>query len=290
MTLDRRATSVLSCLLTFALLSFGSPAKADQQISDRITVHFEGEKIDRLVVRRDLPWSEDGIKGARVIINRQASHIKLALERLKKSGATRVEVSNVESLFSGRNWADNSEYGSNFSTWHMVGLTGSGAQKGESITFPEDPVILANYLTSIPSGTCSLLDFSLMDPTTWFQPKKCVISNPTPEDFLRAALATNLKKITWDVGSWELTALSFALEQKTHLALKNGYLYCPELSKISAGQNRILLKENHPLGGYSIAINLKNRTADFFFKGANQLNLAKGAHKFPNQDFIGFWR
>jgi hypothetical protein len=211
------------------------------------------------------------------------------MERLRKIGATKIEVVNLREQFTETRWLNKAHYGANFSTWRMLGRTSFGKELGKSSVFPGDQTILANYLARIEPGTCSLVDFSIFQPPTWFLPKKCQIAIPKPEQFLRAALATNLQRITWDVGYWEISALEFALSEGTHLRVKDGYLYCPELSKLSAGQNKILLNLMDPLGGYSISLNLKNRTAVFTFKNLDQRALAKDAYKLEGEDYIGFF-
>jgi hypothetical protein len=289
MILRRRTLKAITWAL---ILSFGvslSPAQAELAESKRVEIIQATKKINEVVVESALPWSEGGLEGARAIIESQKSTLEAAMKRLRKLGATKMEVVNLREKFTEPRWINKSKYGDNFSTWRMLGMTSLGKESGKSVVFPRDQTILANYLTRIEPGTCSLVEFSFFQPQTWFLPKKCRVSVPEPEQFLRAALATNLQKITWDVGYWEISALEFALTERTHLWVKDGYLYCPELSRLSTGQNRILLDLVDPLGGYSISVNLKNRTAVFTFKNLDQRALAKDAYKLEGQDFIGFF-
>jgi hypothetical protein len=274
------------------MLSFGlsaSPAQAEETDSQRVKIIQATEKINEVVVEADLPWSKAGLQGARAILENQKAAIEVAMKRLQKLGATKVEVVALRENFTEPRWGNKFHYGANFSTWRMVGSTSLGKGSGLSPVFPRDQAILANYLTRIEPGTCSIVDFSIFEPPTWFLPKKCQVVAPKPEQFLRAALATNLQKITWDAGSFEINALEFALSEKTHLTVKAGYLICPELSKLSAGLNKIPLSFENPLGGYSIALNVKARTAVFTFKNLDQRALARDAYKAEGEDFIGFF-
>lgn len=282
----------LKALILVLMLSFGlsaSPAQAEETESQRVKIIQATEKINDLVVEAGLPWSKSGLEGARAILENQKAAIEVAMKGLQKLGATRVEVVALRDYFTEPRWVNKSHYGANFSTWRMVGSTSLGKGSGLSPVFPRDQTILANYLTRIEPGTCSLVDFSIFQPPTWFLPKKCQVVVPKPDQFLRAALATNLQKISWDVGSWELSALEYALSEKTNLTVKDGYLICPELSNLSVGLKKIPLNFEDPLGGYSIALNLKRRTAVFTFKNLDQRALARDAYKAEGEDFIGFF-
>lgn len=289
MTLRRRTLRAITLVLMFSFGFSASPAQADETWAKRVKIIQATKKINEVVVETDLPWSKAGLEGARAITDNQKAAIEVAMKRLRKLGATKVEVVALRENFAEPRWVNKSHYGANFSTWRMVGSTSLGKGSAQSIVFPRDQTILANYLTRIEPGTCSLVDFSIFQPPTWFLPKKCHVLVPDPDQFLRAALATNLQKISWDVGSWEISALEFALSEKTHLTVKDGYLVCPELSKLSAGLNKIPLSLEDPLGGYSIALNLKARTAVFTFKNLDQRALARDAFKEDGEDFIGFF-
>ena len=249
MTLRRRMLKTITWVLIFSFVASASPVQAEETELNRVKVIQATKKINEVVVERGLPWSEGGLKGARAILDNQKSTIEVAMERLRRIGATKIEVVNLRDDFTEPRWLNKAQYGANFSTWRMLGRTSLGKEAGKSSVFPRDQAILANYLTRIEPGTCALVDFSIFQPQTWFLPKKCQIAIAKPEQFLRAALATNLQKITWDVGYWEIGALEFALSEGTNLRVKDGYLYCPELSKLSPGQNRILLDLADPLGG-----------------------------------------
>lgn len=286
----RRGTLVhVALLTTFAVMVLGSAARAEEAPSERVTIVQATKKINEVVVQSALPWSEGGLEGARAIIGSQKSALEVAMKRLRKLGATKIEVVALRERFTEPRWINKSKYGANFSTWRMLGMTYLGKESGKSSVFPRDQTGLANYLTRIDPGTCSLVEFSIFQPQTWFLPKKCRVSAPEPEQFLRAALATNLQKITWDVGYWEINALDFALNSKAELRVKEGYLYCTEFSKLSKGQNKIALDRNDPLGGYSISLNLNSRTAIFTFKNLDQRALAKDAYKMEGKDLIGFF-
>ena len=289
MTLRRPTLRAITWVL---MLSFGlsaSPAQAEVTEFQRVKIIQATEKVNEVVVEAGLPWSKSGLEGARAIVDNQQAAIEVAMKRLRRLGATKVEVVALRENFAEPRWGNKSHYGVNFSTWRMVGSTSQGKQTGLTPAFPRDQTSLANYLTRIETGTCSLVDFSIFQPPTWFLPKKCQVLVPKPEQFLRAALATNLQKISWDVGSWEIRALEYALAEKTHLTVKDGYLVCPELSKLSVGLNKIPLSFEDPLGGYSIALNLKARTAIFTFKNLDQRALARDAYKEQGEDFIGFF-
>ena len=289
MILRRITLLAISWALIFSFGASASAAQAEEAEPNRVTIIQATKKINEVVVESSLPWSEAGLEGARAIIENQKTTIKTAIENLRKLGATKIEVASLNKKFTEPRWVNKSRYGSNFSTWRMFGFNSLGKESGKSSVFPKDQTILANYLTRLEPGTCSIEDFSIFQPSTWFLPKKCHLVIPTPEQFLRAALATNLQKITWDVGYWEISALEFALREGKHLWVRDGYLDCPELSRLSAGQNRILLNLVDPLGGYSIALNLENRTALFTFKNLDQRALAKDAYKLQGEDFIGFF-
>jgi hypothetical protein len=241
------------------------------------------------VVKKNLPWSKASVKAARALITVDHKNIETELKRLKLKGAKRIAVTYEKQPLASESFADVETYGTAFLPWHFTANTPGDSTKAKSASFPRDQIDIAHYLTKLKKDDCSLDNFSIFNPATWFQPEKCQVISPTPSEFLRASLATALKKSTLDVGSYELARLKFALGPTTHLRLVGQTLICPELSPLFGGDTKIPLAESDGVGGYLISVDLQNRTSTFEFLGPDQVALASGATKNAGENFVRFF-
>ena len=241
------------------------------------------------VVAKNLPWSKASLRAAADLIAIDRKKIEAELSRLRSHGANRIAVIYEKQPLSSESFADVESYGTTFLPWHFTSSTSGVFVKSKNASFPRDRVDIAHYLTKLKKDDCSLLDFSLFIAETWFQPEQCEVVSPTPSAFLRASLATALKKSTLDFGSFELAQLKVALGPTTHPRLAGRTLICPELSSLFGGDTEIALEASDGVGGYFISVNLKNRTATFKFLGPDQPALASAATKNAGENFVRFF-
>lgn len=241
------------------------------------------------VVAKNLPWSTAALKAATALIVIDRKNLAAELKILKSKGANRLKVIYEKQPLASESFADVEKYGTSFLPWHFIATTKSGSATPKSASFPGDRLDLAHYLTKLKKDDCSLVGFSIFNLATWFQPEACAVFSPTPSQFLRASLASALKKTTLDFGSFELAQLKFALGSNTHLRVVGRTLVCPELSPIFGGKTRIELEASDEVGGYLISVNLEKRTATFKFLGPDQTALASGATKTAGENFVRFF-
>lgn len=244
---------------------------------------------DPQVVEKNLPWSKASVKAATALIAVDRKNIETELKRVKLKGAKRIAVTYEKQPLATESFADVETYGTAFLPWHFTSNTSGDSAKVKSASFPRDRLDIAHYLTKLKKDDCSLDNFSIFNTATWFQPEKCEVVWPTPSEFLRASLATALKKSTLDVGSFELAQLKFALGSNANPRIIGRTLICPELSPLFGGDTKIPLEESDGIGGYFISVDLKNKTATFKFLGPDQAALASGATTNAEENFIRFF-
>lgn len=275
--------SALILVLGLVALSQEQFAYATEPTPGLVTVNMPSP----VVVGRNLPWSIEAWTAAEALISAQKVAVADALSKLRLNGVTEVEVAFEPQPLSGPAFVDSRVYGTTFLPWR---LTGKSAERSfDSKTFPTDKVDMANYLIHLHQSKCSLATFAFWDLSTWFLPSKCSIETPSLDDYLRASLATALKKASLEVGSYELQKLKFALGSGTHPRIAGGNLICPELAANFNGDTQIPLRAADKLGGYEIIANLRNRTAVFKFLGPNLKQIAAGATKDKTENFVRFF-
>lgn len=241
------------------------------------------------VVAKNLPWSTAALKAAAALIVIDRQNLSAELQTLKNKGANRIQVIYEKQPLASEPFADVEKYGTSFLPWHFIATMKSGSARSKSASFPGDRLDIAHYLTKLKKDDCSLVAFSIFNLATWFQPEVCAVVSPTPSQFLRASLATTLKKSTSDFGSFELAQLKFALGSNTHPRIVGRALICPELSPVFGGNTKIALEASDARGGYLISVNLEKRTATFKFLGPDQAALASGATKIAGEKFVRFF-
>ncbi len=238
-------------------------------------------------VSANLPWSQAALSEAQNLIDEQRRALERDFSRLKNEGNTRVQVVYENQPLASEAFVDSEKYGTNFLPWHLVGNKKTSSISSRS--YPLDKVDLAAYLTRPAGDGCSLINFSIFAPETWFQPPKCSVTQVKPQNYLAASLDTALKKSTLDVGSSELQQLKYALSPGTHPRINGKFLTCPELASVFGGTTKIALASKSSLGGYSISAKLAKRSATFTFIGPDLAVLAKSAYKSPGENFVRFF-
>lgn len=261
------------------------PIAASVATPGEVTVVLAGPQV----VKKNLPWGKASVKAATALIAVDRKNIETELKRLKFEGAKRIAVTYEKQPLASESFAHVETYGTAFLPWHFTVTTPGDSAKATRASFPRDRLDIAHFLTKLKKDDCSLDNFSIFITATWFQPEKCEVVWPTPSEFLRASLATALKKSTLDVGSFELAQLKFALGPTAHPRLVGRTLICPELSPLFGGDTKIPLEESDGVGGYSISVDLKNRTATFKLLGPDQEALAKAAYKEPSENYMRFF-
>lgn len=285
MTLPNGIASIAASIILLGVFGPLQYSQATDQNRGEVTVVANKE----MIIQENLPWSQQSITAANKLINRQKADLAKALKILRHKGASIVEVVVQKPTWTSPNFLDSSIYGTDYVPWRLRKFESSRTSKIVSSQFPGDQNDMANFLTRIKSSPCSLEDFALWNPNTWFRPATCEIETPSASKFLRASMANAFKRATLEVGSFELQQLKFALGPNTHPRIEKDELYCPELGPIFGGDTRIPLKTFEPVGGYEISVNLKLRKATFIFLGPDQKALAASAYKLPHEDFVRFF-
>jgi hypothetical protein len=275
----------IGLLLTVEFIQPAPAFAATQDSPEKVKV----ELVQPYLVPEGLPWNQTALRAANKIIGTQKSILNKTMTKLKLLGASIIEVIDEPTESEGETFQHARAYGADFVAWHLAGKGSRGLVKGQPVNFPSDTGDLANYLVRIKATPCSLREFSVLDFSTWFQPRKCEIEIPSASKYLRASLATALHKSTSEFGSHELAQLKYAMQTNTHLQIRDGYLICPELRSFFSGETRIRLRKQAPIGGYLIAVDLHTRTARYKFLGPNFSALAENAHQEPGEDFVRFF-
>jgi hypothetical protein len=279
--------AALTACLSLCLVASAQAAGESIKQFGRVTVYFP-ESFSNPVSEKNLRFSKQLQADAKQIMATQRKSIERAYSSLRNRGAVRVKV-----LY-GKPWNDLPltlfKYSDKtaFVLWQLVGYSASGKVLGKTPVFPTDPGSDANFLTRPTSNDCSLLEYNLFDPRTWFQNKTCSVKSPPAKEFLRVALGDYLLKSDFGIGGWELQQLKFALEPGHSISIQDGYLVCPDLAKYFGGATRIPLSAKESLGGYSFKVDLKARTAVFKYVGPDQQMMADRAKKIPGQPWIYF--
>jgi hypothetical protein len=283
---------VLVALIASQLLGIGYVATAEAtQVAKtkygRVTV-YTPESLSHPTIQGNLRFSHRLQSNAEQIMATQRKTLERGYAALLNRGAVRVRV------VYGKSWNEIPlklfKYGDKtaFVSWQLVGYSHAGKVVGKSEIFPIDPGSNANFLTRPTSNECSLLEFNLFDLGTWFQNDVCSTRSPSAKEFLRVALGDYLIKSDFGIGGWELEQLKFALEPGHQISIKDGFLVCPDLAKNFNGVDQIALAKKESLGGYSFTVDLKARTAAFYYLAPDQQMMASRAAKIPGQPWIYF--
>jgi hypothetical protein len=261
-----------------------SASAADES---RVTVVYAGN-LETLKVSKGLPWSGAASKFAASAISRQEKTYQEAISMLKKKGATQVKVKYGSTLLSGPAFADASNYVKSVKSWNLLGLGADGSVVGTSATFPKDPSDLANYLVVQTSQLCSLQEAVWWNPTTWFIENRCGVNKISSDSYLRASLATSLKKVSYDPGSWIVNQLEYALSNGQPKVVGTD-LVSAELAEVFAGTTNIPLKSSSLLGGYAIKVDLNTMRAVMTFSGPNLPAIARKASVLAGENYVRFF-
>lgn len=287
----KKSTKTLGAILTSGVFAAANPSWALAAAPDMAADQKGGQVTVVLAspvsIPRNLSWNEAALNSARQIIANQKSDLLSAIRNLKQNGSTQIHVVYGKQSLSSPAFRDTMQYGTKFLPWHLEGYPLDPQLM--TTEFPLDQVDMANYLTKLKNERCSLVDFSIWTLETWFQPEPCSVTTPSPEEFLRASLATALKKSTIDIGSFELAQLKTAMAPESHTKISNGNLICLELGSVFAGKTAIPLSFRSPVGGYEISVNLSSRTAVFRFIGPDLKVLAAHAYRNEGENFIRFF-
>lgn len=255
--------------------------------ASRVTVVYAGN-LETVKVSKGLPWSGAASKFAVSAIRRQEKTYQAAISMLKKKGATQVKVKFGSTLVSGPAFSDATNYVKSVKSWNLLGLGADGNVVGTSETFPKDPSDLANYLIVQNTQLCSLQEAVWWNPTTWFISNRCGVTKISPDSYLRASLATSLKKVSYDPGSWIVNQLEYALSNGKPKVVGTD-LVSAELAEVFAGTTNIPLKSSSLLGGYVIRVDLDTMRAVMTFSGPNLPAIARKASVLTGENYVRFF-
>jgi len=280
------AQALVSGLLT-GLMVFTSGEIA-AHATDAVTVDT-GTALDQVTVPVGLAWNVTAKTRAHVAIRQASERLSRELKRLERRGATKITVVSQQTTLVGRTWRDAGRYIDSLHPWHLVATDDQGKKVAESPAFPADAADLSNYLVHLHDGTCSVGGVIWWNPWTWQNSPKCTIDAPSVEKFLRASLATAVKRATFDPGSWIASELELALAPDSHPTLLDGYLVCPELAPIFAGEDRIPLESRQLLGGYKITVDTAVSSGKITFLPPDWNRIAKSVTFDPAEGFLRFF-
>lgn len=246
--------------------------------------------IDQTLVERGLPWSSESLGFAQKIISSQTKSFEKEISRLASSGAETVLAVSDPQILRGKPYKDASLYVRNLHPWHLEGLNSSGKVIGRSRQFPSDTRDMGNYLVRPKSSRCSVRLSAWWNPFDWFTNGTCVTTQVSASAYLRASLATALKKATIeDSGSWLVPQIDYALASNCELTVRHDELFCDALTQIVEGQRSIKLSGKSKLGGYSISVDVAARKAIYRATTIDQRAIAKGAKVLAGDSYVSFF-
>ena len=244
----------------------------------------------KTLVKSNLPWSSASIRFALSAIHSQKERIDKVLAFFRQREARIVKLVSDPQVLSGPAYRDSSHYVYGLHPWHLEAFDSTGKLVAKSKQFPTDPYDLANYVVRPFPKTCSLDQRQWWNPFTWFGGATCEVPVPTADQYLRASLATAMKKASIeDAGSWLVPQLDYALSSNCELRIQANALICDALSDIVAGTTSISLAAQTKLGGYKITVDIKSRKATFEATGFDQVALAREAAVLPGENFVRFF-
>lgn len=215
-----------------------------------------------------LPWSESLRAGAELKIDAQVKALEILLQTYRDEGATRLEIRPAKDL----SYANEQKALGSLKRFKFFAYDGKKviAESAESIP---DFMDYGSYLIR-PAGTsCSLAQWSLFSPATWFA-ERCRIITPTAEKYLNYSLRAFLNYSNPRDG---VTYLEGALKEMSQahrpFEIINGQIRANFLG--SNGQLSAIPLENlSALGGYTILVNSSKTKITFIELPPNLRKLA----------------
>lgn len=246
--------------------------------------------LEETLVERDLPWSTVSLEFAKESLSAQKKAFETSVSQLTAAGAESVIVVSDRQILMGKPFQDASLYIGNLHPWHLEGVNARGKYIGRSRQFPADPLDMSNYLLRPTRATCSILERHWWNPLDWFKEGTCQLTKVESSAYLRASLATAMKKATiGQAGSWLIPQLDFALASDCELTIKHDQLYCNALAQIMTGGKSIKLSGKSKLGGYLITVDIAKRKAIYRATGIDQKALAREAKVFEGENYVRFF-
>ena len=208
-------------------------------------------------VTDNLPWSKSLLEGAQILISSRVKALESSLQLLRDRGAKRLKVMRIEDLRT----SNELRALAGLTRFKLVGLVGNSLVKGGSIELPTS-MDYADFLIRPSGSSCSLQNFNLFWPATWFE-DRCEISKPTAEKYLnyhtRALLnLTNPR----DLVEYLEAALQEMAAMHRPFTVEGGKIKADFFGD-TADLEEIPLQNSLPLGGYRILVNSTNTRFTF---------------------------
>jgi hypothetical protein len=262
--------SLAVAVLFITLLTSPSEAKSFHDV----TVLGESSWNKVPTLPSQLLWSKKAHSNAQEAINALALDLAATLNKFQAAGVTDVVV---EKKFPERSnfWKETTNKA--FKWVNIIGLNSKGDQLTSTGYSPESNVFLARTLVRLNRDECSLRDFDLWNWSTWFV-NRCEIVKPTTQQLLDAHFRDLVGQGVGDrreILAWELTKLTYVLENRLEYRIVGNKLICPQLKRLSAGTDRVWLTNFDYVWDYKISIDRAHWSAKVEYLGPRPAMFAK---------------
>lgn len=239
-----------------------SPALADESESSALTYNtIDSDYWKR--IPNDLNWTAKQIAAADKVIHQDKQDIQKQLDKAKKKGAVKIKIEKEDSE-DFRNWNEHLTYFPEYQKFtrrfQIIGKNSNNKKifegtwsKGQETYLPSSGYIIGDYLIRLKSPNCDLVDFSLLNPASWFA-NRCEIITPTAKEYLRAFLISRIFYPVDPAHKWgEVTSvLEQVLRSKTDYEIIDGRIHSLGID-YSLGKGGIPLSYSYP-GCYNFTI------------------------------------
>lgn len=200
-------------------------------------------------VSDNLPWSKSLLEGARIMIDARVKALESSFQLLRDRGATSLKVKAIDDLRT----PNELRALAGATRFRLIGMAGGYQVRRGSIELPNS-MDYGDFLIRPSSSSCSLEQFELFWPATWFL-DRCQIEKPTPARYLnfhtRALLnLTNPR----DLVEYLEGALQEMAAMHRPFTVEDGKIKADFFGE-NADLNEIPLQNPLPLGGYKILVN-----------------------------------
>lgn len=223
---------------------------------------------------KKLEWSQESHDNAREAIDAQVKILEGILEDFRDARATAVVVKRTIPEQT-RFWKQTTKNA--FKSMNILGLNSKGIQVTSSGYLPLKNVFFASTLIRLATDNCSLRAFDLWDWSTWFE-TRCEIVEPTTQQLLDAHYKDLVGQGVGDrreILAWELTKLTYVLENRLEYRIVGNKLICPQLKRLSAGTDRVWLTKFDYVWDYKISIDQAHWSAKVEYLGPRPAMFAK---------------
>lgn len=280
----KRVTTMLA-LVAILVGSTTSIAAAASQVE--VQGGGVGDSISQ--VTTELNWTPAGITAADKVIAYQAKRLEKALERLRNKGATTVYV---RELYGDDTWAENAflKPAEKLRSYELRARVGKNKRAVIQPAPMSSAPGIASRLVHLKQSKCSLLDFNLFNPASWFA-DRCAIVKPAASTYLRYSL------ISWlyysqseDLWRYRIGQLQTILDERLSFKVEGNCLVAPGLAKAYPSDPEVScipIAYEQATSGYKIEASSDHKSLRFVKLAPDVKAIAAEAH-LVGPDFISF--